>query len=68
MRALWQIQVAPRLTSFAFGPTLLGQLEAAEGSYRLGLLLCLSTEAVAAVIVAAPVVLGGRQRRGVQTI
>jgi len=59
--------VAINQFSFAFGPTLLGQVEAAEGSYRLGLLLCLSIEAVAAVIVAAPSVLGVRQR-GVRAI
>jgi MFS family permease len=58
--------VAINQFSFAFGPTLLGQIEAAEGSYRLGLLLCLSIEAVAAVIVAAPSVLVARQR-GVRT-
>src|SRR5215472_13964682 len=55
--------VAINQFSFAFGPTLLAQVEAAEGSYRLGLLLCLSVQAVAAVIVIAPSVLGVRQRR-----
>ena len=60
--------VAINQFSFAFGPTLLGQVEAAEGSYRLGLLICLSIEAVAAIIVAAPVVLGGRERRRVRAI
>ena len=60
--------VAINQFSFAFGPTLLGQLETAEGSYRLGLLLCLSAEAVAAIIVVAPVVLGGSQRKGMQAI
>jgi MFS family permease len=54
--------VAINQFSFAFGPTLLGQAEAAVGSYRLGLLLCLSAEALAAIIVAAPVVLGGRHQ------
>jgi MFS family permease len=58
--------VAINQFSFAFGPTLLGQLETVGGSYRLGLLLCLSFEAVAAVIVAAPVVLGGSLGRRVQ--
>jgi MFS family permease len=57
--------VAINQFSFAFGPTMLGQVEAAEGSYRLALLLCLSIEAVAAIIVAAPVVLG---ERGVRVI
>jgi MFS family permease len=37
--------------SFAFGPSLLGQLEHAEGSYGTGLLACLSMEAMAAFIV-----------------
>jgi MFS family permease len=58
--------VAINQFSFAFGPTVLGQLEAAQGSYRLGLLICLSIEAVAAIIVVAPVVLGGRERRRVR--
>jgi MFS family permease len=60
--------VAINQFSFAFGPTLLGQLEAAEGSYRLGLLLCLFIEGVAAIIVIAPVALGGRQQKGMQAI
>jgi MFS family permease len=55
--------VAINQFSFAFGPTLLGQVEAGEGGYRLGLLLCLSVQAVAAVIVIAPSVLGVRRRR-----
>jgi MFS family permease len=55
--------VAINQYSFAFGPTLLAQVEAAEGSYRLGLLLCLSVQAVAAVTVFAPSVLGVRQKR-----
>jgi MFS family permease len=62
------LAVAINQFSFAFGPTLLGQLEAAEGSYRLGLLLCLFIEAVAATIVASPVVLGGRRKRSMQAI
>ena len=60
--------VAINQFSFAFGPTLLGQLEAAEGNYRLGLVLCLSIQAAAAIIVALPVVLGGRRRKGMQAI
>src|SRR5262245_9655354 len=47
--------VAINQFSFAFGPTLVGQVEAAEGSYRLVPLLCVSVEALAAIIVAAPV-------------
>ena len=63
------VVVAINQFSFAFGPTLLAQVEAAEGSYRLGLLLCFSAEALAASIVAAPIVLGGRyQGRGVRAI
>jgi len=60
--------VAINQFSFAFGPTLLGQLEAEEGNYRLGLVLCLSIQAAAAIIVALPVVLGGRRRKGMQAI
>ena len=60
--------VAINQFSFAFGPTLLGQLEAAKGNYRLGLVLCLSIQAAAAIIVALPVVLAGRQRKGIQAI
>jgi MFS family permease len=60
--------VAINQFSFAFGPTLVGQV-AAEGSYRLVLLLCVSVEALAAIIVAAPVVLDGRhEARGVRAI
>jgi MFS family permease len=46
--------VAINQFSFAFGPTLLGQLEHAEGNYSAGLLVCLSMEAVAAIIVVSP--------------
>jgi MFS family permease len=60
--------VAINQFSSAFGPTLLGQLEAEEGNYRLGLVLCLSIQAAAAIIVASPVVLGGRRRTGMQAI
>jgi MFS family permease len=48
--------VANNQFSFAFGPSLLGQLEHAEGSYSIGLLVCLSMEAVAAIIVVSPAV------------
>ena len=48
--------VAINQFSFAFGPTLLGQLEHAEGSYGTGLLVCLSMEALAALIVISPAV------------
>jgi MFS family permease len=46
--------VAINQFSFAFGPSLLGQLEHAEGSYSTGLLVCLSMEALAALIVVSP--------------
>jgi MFS family permease len=48
--------VAINQFSFAFGPTLLGQLEHAEGSYGTGLLVCLSMEALAALIIISPAV------------
>ena len=48
--------VAINQFSFAFGPTLLGQLEQAEGSYSAGLLACLLMEALAAFIVISPAV------------
>jgi len=47
--------VAINQFSFAFGPSLLGQLEQAEGSYSAGLLACLLMEALAALIVISPV-------------
>jgi MFS family permease len=49
--------VAINQFSFAFGPSLLGQLEHAEGSYSVGLLACLCMEAVAAIIVISPILL-----------
>jgi MFS family permease len=49
--------VAINQFSFAFGPSLLGQLEHAEGSYGVGLLTCLCMEAVAAIVVISPVLL-----------
>ena len=48
--------VAINQFSFAFGPSLLGQLELAAGSYSTGLLVCLSMEALAALIVIWPTV------------
>jgi MFS family permease len=47
--------VAINQFSFAFGPSLLGQLEHAEGNYSAGLLACLLMEALAALIVISPV-------------
>jgi MFS family permease len=56
--------VAINQFSFAFGPSLLGQLERAEGSYSTGLLACLSMEALAALIVISPAVTRyGKERR-----
>jgi cyanate permease len=46
--------VAINQFSFAFGPSLLGQLEHAEGSYSTGLLVCLAMEALAALVVISP--------------
>ena len=40
---------------FAFGPTLLGQLQQARGSYGTALLVCLTMQAMAAIIVVSPV-------------
>ena len=53
------VVVAINQFSFAFGPTLLGQLERIAGSYVLGLWLCLMMEMLAAAIVVSPVVYGG---------
>jgi MFS family permease len=48
--------VAINQFSFAFGPSLLGQLEQAEGSYSTGLVACLSMDALAALIVISPAI------------
>jgi MFS family permease len=53
--------VAINQFSFAFGPSLLSQLEHAEGTYSTGLLVCLSMETVAAAIVVSPAI--ARQRK-----
>ena len=55
--------VAINQFSFAFGPTLLGQLEQAEGSYSAGLLACLFMEVLAAFIVISPAIIRYRQAR-----
>jgi MFS family permease len=49
--------VAINQFSFAFGPSLLGQLERAQSSYSTGLLVCLSMEAVATIVVVSPILL-----------
>jgi cyanate permease len=53
--------VAINQFSFAFGPSLLGQPEDAEGSYGTGLLACLSMEALAAFIVISPAIVRCRK-------
>ena len=55
------IAVAINQFSFAFGPSLLGQLEHAEGSYVTGLLACLSMEALAALIIISPAIVRCRK-------
>jgi MFS family permease len=55
------VVVAINQFSFAFGPSLLGQLEHAEGSYGTGLLACLSMEALAAFIVISPAIVRCRK-------
>jgi MFS family permease len=55
------VVVAINQFSFAFGPSLLGQLEHAEGSYGTGLLACLSMEALAAFVVVSPAIVGRRK-------
>jgi MFS family permease len=50
------LAVAINQFSFAFGPSLLGQLQHAEGGYSTGLLVCLAMEALAALIVVSPAV------------
>jgi MFS family permease len=52
------VVVAINQFSFAFGPSLLGQLQHARGSYSTALLVCLALEATAAIIVVSPVVVG----------
>jgi MFS family permease len=49
--------VAINQFSFAFGSTLLGQLEQIEGSYSAGLLACLLMEGLAALIVISPAII-----------
>jgi hypothetical protein len=53
--------VAINQFSFAFGPSLLGQLQQAKGSYSTGLLVCLSMEALAALIVVSPAIIRYRK-------
>ena len=53
--------VAINQFSFAFGPSLLGQLEHPEGNYSAGLPVCLSMEALASLIVIPPAVVRCRK-------
>jgi MFS family permease len=53
--------VAINQFSFAFGPSLLGQLKHAAGSYSTGLLACVSMEALAAFIVILPAIVRCRE-------
>jgi cyanate permease len=48
--------VAINQFSFAFGPTLLAQLQHTDETYRSALLVCLVMEVVAALVVVSPVV------------
>jgi len=48
--------VAINQFSFAFGPTLLAQLQNAEGTYTVALLVCLVMEIAAAIVVLSPAV------------
>jgi cyanate permease len=50
------IVVAINQFTFAFGPTLLAQLERAEGNYSVALLLCVAMEIAAAAVVLFPVI------------
>jgi MFS family permease len=46
--------VAINQFSFAFGPTILGQLELARGDYSAALYVCLAAQATAAIIIVLP--------------
>jgi len=46
--------VAINQFSFAFGPTLLAELQNAEGTYTAALLVCVAMEIVAAIVVLSP--------------
>jgi len=58
--------VAINQFSFAFGPTLLAQLQHWRGSYATALLVCLAMQAIAAVVVILPALARFRQARGVR--
>jgi MFS family permease len=48
--------VAINQFSFAFGPTILGQLAHARGSYSTALFVCLAAQATAAIIIVSPAI------------
>ena len=52
--------VAINQLSFAFGPTLLAQLQHAEETYRVALLVCFAMEIVAAIAVLSPALIRRR--------
>jgi MFS family permease len=54
------IIVAVNQFTFAFGPTLLARLRHAEGTYTAALLVCLSMEVAAAIIVLSPALMRHR--------
>jgi MFS family permease len=56
--------VAINQFSFAFGPSLIGQLENAESNYTTGLLACLLMEGLAAFIVISPAVTRAARQSG----
>jgi MFS family permease len=57
------IVVAINQFTFAFGPTLVAQLQHAEGTYTQALLMCLALELAAAIIVLLPVAIRRRAAR-----
>ena len=53
---LISIVVAINQFTFAFGPTLLAQLQHLEGTYTAALLVCFAMEIAAAIVVVSPAV------------
>jgi MFS family permease len=53
--------VAINQFSFAFGPSLLGQLQQVYGGYAAALVLCIVMQAMAAVVVLGPAAFGSRR-------
>ena len=52
--------VAINQSSFAFGPTLIAQLQHASGGYKTALPVCLAAEIAAAIVVLSPIVIRRR--------